>query len=86
MCRLPSPFFLLNITALSMLHSMLASTLRRSVPPLSARAFSAKRTHGNLADADRIFTNLYGDGDFGLKGSIQRGDWYVACSSRIETL
>jgi NADH dehydrogenase (ubiquinone) flavoprotein 1 len=60
---------------------MLASTLRRSVPPLSARAFSAKRTHGNLADADRIFTNLYGDGDFGLKGSVQRGDWCATCPS-----
>jgi hypothetical protein len=47
---------------------MLASSLRRSLPPLSARAFSAKRTHGNLADSDRIFTNLYGEGDFGLQG------------------
>ena len=28
-----------------------------------------------LADRDRIFTNLYGLHDAGLKGAIQRGAW-----------
>mgnify|MGYP000417360451 CR=1 FL=1 len=28
-----------------------------------------------LSDADRIFTNLYGTGDAGLKGARARGDW-----------
>ncbi|MFM8800641.1 MAG: NADH-quinone oxidoreductase subunit NuoF [Tagaea sp.] len=28
-----------------------------------------------LQDKDRIFTNLYGDGDWGLKGAMARGDW-----------
>jgi len=28
--------------------------------------------HGNLKDTDRIFTNLYGEGDFGLKGAEKR--------------
>ncbi len=28
-----------------------------------------------LSDADRIFTNLYGVGDAGLKGARARGDW-----------
>jgi NADH-quinone oxidoreductase F subunit len=28
-----------------------------------------------LQDKDRIFTNLYGDGDVGLKGAKNRGDW-----------
>ena len=28
-----------------------------------------------LADKDRIFTNLYGHHDAGLKGAISRGDW-----------
>ena len=28
-----------------------------------------------LADADRIFTNLYGQGDWRLDGARQRGDW-----------
>lgn len=38
--------------------------------------------HGNLKDQDRIFTNVYGDGDFGIKGAIKRvyfliqGDWH----------
>lgn len=29
-----------------------------------------------LSDCDRIFTNLYGDYDEGIKGAISRGDWY----------
>jgi NADH-quinone oxidoreductase subunit F len=28
-----------------------------------------------LADKDRIFTNLYGFEDWGLKGAIKRGAW-----------
>jgi len=28
-----------------------------------------------LADKDRIFTNLYGQGDWGLQGAISRGQW-----------
>ena len=28
-----------------------------------------------LADRDRIFTNLYGRGDWRLPGARQRGDW-----------
>lgn len=39
------------------------------------RAFST-RVHGNLQDQDRIFTNLYRDGDPGLKGAELRGDWH----------
>ncbi|KAJ3108503.1 NADH dehydrogenase [ubiquinone] flavoprotein 1, mitochondrial [Phlyctochytrium bullatum] len=34
------------------------------------------KTYGNLKDSDRIFTNLYGRHDFGLKGAMKRGDWY----------
>ena len=29
----------------------------------------------SLQDKDRIFTNLYGYQDFGLKASQARGDW-----------
>ncbi len=29
-----------------------------------------------MSDQDRIFTNLYGLHDFGLKGAMRRGDWY----------
>ena len=28
-----------------------------------------------LKDQDRIFTNLYGQGDWGLAGARARGDW-----------
>lgn len=35
-----------------------------------------KKTFGGLKDQDRIFTNLYGDQDFRIKGAIKRGDWY----------
>ena len=28
-----------------------------------------------LEDKDRIFTNLYGQGDWGLKGAQSRGSW-----------
>jgi NADH dehydrogenase (ubiquinone) flavoprotein 1 len=35
-----------------------------------------KTKFGNLADQDRIFTNLYGRHDWRLKGSLKRGDWY----------
>ena len=28
-----------------------------------------------LADQDRIFTNLYGTGDWGLEGAKSRGGW-----------
>eukprot|EP01094_Clydonella_sp_ATCC50884_P027379 TRINITY_DN7843_c0_g1_i2.p1 TRINITY_DN7843_c0_g1~~TRINITY_DN7843_c0_g1_i2.p1 ORF type:complete len:487 (+),score=115.85 TRINITY_DN7843_c0_g1_i2:50-1462(+) len=44
----------------------------------SRRSFSEgpARTHGNLQDSDRIFTNLYGEWDWGLKGAERRGDWY----------
>ena len=36
----------------------------------------AKTKFGPLADADRIFRNLYGRHDWRLKGAMARGDWY----------
>jgi len=45
--------------------------------PLSAKKAIGIRTYtGGLQDKDRIFTNLYGLHDFGLKGAMKRGDWY----------
>jgi len=35
-----------------------------------------KKTYGNISDEDRIFTNLYGQRDYRLKGALKRGDWY----------
>lgn len=40
------------------------------------RRFSTKTSFGNLKDNDRIFTNLYGRHEFGLKGAKKRGDWH----------
>eukprot|EP01113_Clastostelium_recurvatum_P019561 TRINITY_DN2306_c0_g1_i4.p1 TRINITY_DN2306_c0_g1~~TRINITY_DN2306_c0_g1_i4.p1 ORF type:complete len:514 (+),score=144.00 TRINITY_DN2306_c0_g1_i4:23-1543(+) len=34
------------------------------------------RVYGGLKDKDRIFTNLYADGDIFLEGAKKRGDWY----------
>lgn len=31
-----------------------------------------KKTHGGLSDADRIFTNVYRDGDPFVEGAIKR--------------
>jgi hypothetical protein len=33
---------------------------------------TGKRVHGNLKDQDRIFTNLYRDGDPFIKGALKR--------------
>ena len=35
-----------------------------------------KRSYGGLSDQDRIFTNLYSDGDPFIDGALKRGDWY----------
>jgi NADH dehydrogenase (ubiquinone) flavoprotein 1 len=34
------------------------------------------RVYGGLNDQDRIFTNLYGEGDWRIDGAMSRGDWY----------
>jgi NADH dehydrogenase (ubiquinone) flavoprotein 1 len=39
-------------------------------------SYSTLRTYGGLKDQDRIFTNLYGQGDWRLEGALKRGDWY----------
>jgi len=33
---------------------------------------TGKRSYGNLKDQDRIFTNLYKDGDPGIQGALKR--------------
>lgn len=40
------------------------------------RVSNYSRSHGGLSDEDRIFTNLYRDGDWRLEGALKRGDWY----------
>ncbi|XP_016994603.2 NADH dehydrogenase [ubiquinone] flavoprotein 1, mitochondrial [Drosophila takahashii] len=45
-------------------------------PPPGTPPPQTKTTFGSLADADRIFTNLYGRHDWRLKAAMKRGDWY----------
>jgi NADH dehydrogenase (ubiquinone) flavoprotein 1 len=48
-----------------------------SATSTSSSDASAKpiRHYGGLKDQDRIFTNLYCDGDWGVEGALKRGDW-----------
>lgn len=45
-------------------------------PPPGTPPPQTKTKFGPLADADRIFTNLYGRHDWRLKEAMKRGDWY----------
>lgn len=45
-------------------------------PPPGTPPPQTKTKFGNLADQDRVFTNLYGRHDWRLKGAMKRGDWY----------
>jgi len=38
---------------------------------------ATKRTHGGLKDQDRIFTNVYRDGDPFIEGAIKRVIWII---------
>merc|ERR1719216_232157 len=42
----------------------------------SLLASQASRGYGNLSDQDRIFTNVYKDGDPFIDGALARGDWH----------
>ncbi len=42
----------------------------------AAEAPALTRVYGGLKDEDRIFTNLYGEGDWRIKDAISRGDWH----------
>jgi len=44
--------------------------------PKCVRTFADKAHYGDLHDDDRIFTNLYADGDIYIDGALKRGDWY----------
>ena len=48
-----------------------------SLPAVSSALRQRSRAHGGLADADRIFTNVYRDGTPLLEGAMARGDWYM---------
>merc|ERR1712113_870197 len=48
----------------------------RSISADASAAPAERTSFGGLKDEDRIFTNLYGKHDVGLKGAMKRGDWY----------
>lgn len=50
------------------------TSLAKNMFKFSRMSFS--KTYGNLQDQDRIFTNLYRDGDPFIEGAFKRGDWY----------
>ncbi|KAL9063901.1 MAG: hypothetical protein Q9157_008037 [Trypethelium eluteriae] len=75
--------------ALSSLHQRVGpciASASRLPPPSSSRQQrrnlatvqdgTPKRTHGNLPDQDRIFTNLYGHHGADLKSAMKYGDWH----------
>jgi hypothetical protein len=47
-----------------------------SQPSSSASPQTHTRVYGGLKDADRIFTNIYGERDCFIKGALKRGDWH----------
>lgn len=51
-------------------------SFRRIPLAVIPRHFSSERAYGGLKDADRIFTNIYGQHDFKLNGALKRGDYY----------
>lgn len=69
------PFFNLAAAAGSLFRRALATP-----PPEPGkepwRASVQDRSYGGLKDEDRIFTNVYRDGDWKLAGAMKRGDWY----------
>ena len=52
------------------------SVISGQQPNAAPEAPPAKTKYGPLADQDRIFTNIYGRHDWGIKGAMARGDWY----------
>jgi len=47
-----------------------------AIPSGAVTMVTQVRSHGGLADEDRIFTNIYGRHDWRLKGALSRGQYY----------
>lgn len=64
----------------AMKHMKICKRLFSTPPLVAAAAVNAEpilaQVYGGLKDQDRVFTNLYGEGDWRLKGAMSRGDWY----------
>lgn len=58
-------------------HMKICTRLMSTKPAIAASAEPVlAQVYGGLKDQDRVFTNLYGEGDWRLKGAMSRGDWY----------
>lgn len=55
--------------------------IRLLTTPLVIRCFSEARVYGGLKDEDRIFVNIYGDGDVGLEGAKNRVSFHPKLGS-----
>eukprot|EP00126_Sphaerothecum_destruens_P006678 Sdes_comp19478_c0_seq1m10949 len=71
-CLSSHPFLAPQLFPVSVLHQTLCGPADRA---LSSCRYST-RSFGNMKDEDRIFTNLYGFHEAGLKGAMKRGHWY----------
>lgn len=47
-----------------------------STVPQPQQESGVKKSHGGLKDSDRIFTNLYRDGDPFIEGALKRVNFY----------
>lgn len=67
-----NPAISVTLSVIMLNFAKLASRtgVARTVAP--AWAAAGKSTYGNLADQDRIFTNLYGEHDWTLEGAKKR--------------
>ena len=50
--------------------------LNNGLAMFASMAQARHRSYGNLSDQDRIFTNVYNDGDAFIDGAMKRGDWH----------
>eukprot|EP01114_Cavostelium_apophysatum_P003688 TRINITY_DN1380_c0_g1_i1.p1 TRINITY_DN1380_c0_g1~~TRINITY_DN1380_c0_g1_i1.p1 ORF type:complete len:503 (+),score=127.18 TRINITY_DN1380_c0_g1_i1:79-1587(+) len=69
-----------NTSAAKPPHTTPPPPSAQSPPPAAATSPPQppppERKYGGMKDSDRIFTNLYGEFDYGLQGALKRGDWY----------
>ncbi len=61
----------INLNARSNLAKTTVSLFKKQIRSF-ADVQATKRTHGGLKDQDRIFTNVYRDGDPFIEGAMKR--------------
>jgi hypothetical protein len=74
-----------SITRNNLLKRLNSNKLVAKALSTPAQNVPLKESYGGLKDQDRIFTNLYGEGDWRLKAAQARGDWHRTKVSTITT-